>query len=91
MATASGMPLPSVNMLRFVPDLPRSVGFLPVASLPKGAFVITPSTACHSHSMPFNSSYLFGKPRPPQPLEEPFPLPFLEAVMHGGTRPQLHR
>src|SRR5215207_6469154 len=51
------MPVPSLSRLRFVPDLARSVGFLPVASLPKGAFVITPSRACHSHSTPSISSY----------------------------------
>jgi hypothetical protein len=45
------------SMLRFVPILARSVGLLPLAPRPKGAFLIAPSMACHSHSMPSSSSY----------------------------------
>src|ERR671913_1096291 len=32
---------------------------------------------------------VFGESRPPQLLEEPGALPFLETVVHGGTCPQL--
>src|ERR1700693_204546 len=57
MTMAKGMPAPSVKRLRLVPFLPRSVGLAPVAAFPRGAFVIAPSTACHSHWIPSSSSY----------------------------------
>src|SRR5450756_422705 len=56
-ATERGMPFPSVSKLLFVPFLPLSVGFAPVPSPPKGAFVISPSIDCHSQSIPFFISY----------------------------------
>ncbi len=36
---------------------PRSVGFGPTASRPKGAFTIVPSTLCQLQAMPSISSY----------------------------------
>src|ERR671921_770646 len=82
------MPAPSVSMLRFVPDLARSVGFLPVASLPKRGLSHPPIDGL---PLPLDTLHLvvFGEPRPPQLLEEPGALPFLETVVHGGTCPQL--
>ena len=38
--TLMGRPLVSVSRCRLVPDLPRSVGFDPVACPPGGAFVL---------------------------------------------------
>src|SRR5262249_38184691 len=45
------------SRLRLAPNLPRSVGFRPVRSPPRGALVIAPSIAVHPQSSPFNSSY----------------------------------
>src|SRR5712691_3061526 len=56
--TPSGTPLPSTRILRFVPDLALSVGFGPVLFSPRGAFVITPSIACHFQSIPVFLSYI---------------------------------
>ena len=59
MAMPMGTPAPSVWIDRFVPDLPRSVGFGPVAPPPpRGALVIAPSVDWKSHRMPLTSSYL---------------------------------
>src|SRR2546425_9407797 len=40
--TARGIPRPSLNWLRLVPRLPRSVGLAPVAAPPKGADAASP-------------------------------------------------
>ena len=53
------MPCPSESRLRLTPDLPRSVGWGPVFSPPSGAFVIAPSLARGSHSLPQRSSNRF--------------------------------
>ena len=50
--TDDGAPRPSLRTLCLVPDLARSTWLRPVASPPSGAFVITPSMACHFQSMP---------------------------------------
>src|SRR3990172_1945622 len=50
-ATPIGIPCPSVKTLRFTPDFALSVGFLPVFSPPRGAFVIAPSMHCHAQSL----------------------------------------
>ena len=56
-ANPTGTPAASVSRLRFVPSLPRSVGFLPVRSPPSGALVIAPSIASQDQSSPFSASY----------------------------------
>src|SRR4029453_10490107 len=83
------MPAPSVSMLRLVPILARSVGFFPVAwplaPRPKGAFVIAPSRACHSHPLPSTSPYSTS---PARPLPPP-PSPSNPVVLAAPRSPQL--
>src|SRR6266567_5599391 len=67
--------------------LPRSVGLAPVADFPRGAFVIAPSTACHSHWIPSNSSYTCS-PACHNLRKKPFCSHCLSAIMYGRTGSQ---
>src|SRR5579863_1277088 len=87
MTIAKGMPAPSVKRLRLVPFLPRSVGLAPVADFPRGAFVIAPSTACHSHWIPSSSSYTCS-PACHHLRKKPFCSHCLSAIMYGRTGSQ---
>jgi len=53
---ADGHTIPFGQQAAFRPFFPRSVGFAPVSSPPRGALVIAPSILNQSQSMPFNSS-----------------------------------
>ncbi len=56
MTSPVGIPTASVIIDRFVPCLPRSVGFFPVISPPNGDFVMAASTLCKRQSRPTSSS-----------------------------------
>jgi hypothetical protein len=78
--SAIGTPLPSVNTLRLVPDLPRSVGFAPVSFSPQWRFHHRP---IHRHPFPLNPN-LLGVPfqsQFPHPQKHPLLNPQLEAIM----------
>src|SRR4051812_8372560 len=60
-ARPTGTPRASVSRLRFVPSLPRSVGFRPVRSPPSGALVIAPSIASQDQSSPTNRPWGYGR------------------------------
>src|SRR5581483_8058276 len=85
--SARGKPRPSLNWLRFVPRLPRSVGLAPVATPPKGALVSTPSMLCHSQAIPSNSSYSCNPARPVA-LKHPLLFPEPKAIIDGRARSQ---
>src|SRR5215207_10330422 len=83
--TEMGAPRPSTRRLIFAPDLPLSVGFLPVFSPPKGAAECLESMACHfqgSHPAPLRS---IGPSSSHQLVEDSHLPPPLEAFMdHAG-------
>ena len=79
--TASGTPLPSTRILRFVPDLALSVGFGPVLFFPKRCFC---NHAIHSLPFPINPSFFIVHDQSidPHSLENTSLSPFLESVMY---------
>src|SRR5579883_670960 len=83
-ATPIGMPSPSTNRLRLTPNLPRSVGFLPVFFPPEGCLGHAP---IHRQPGPVDSLQLVILQQPclPQLQEHAGGDPLLEAVVCGGT------
>src|SRR5262245_3080560 len=75
-----GTPPPSVSRLRFVPILPRSVGFLPTFFPPKRGFG---HGAIHRQPRPINAlqGVICHQPLFPQGHEDIGFRPFLEATM----------
>src|SRR5262245_16080718 len=84
-----GTPPPSVRTPRLAPIFPRSVGFLPTFSPPKGGFG---HGAIYREPFPVNPfqglvSHLAALP---QPQEDTGLRPLLEAAMGGTTRAGAH-
>ena len=83
----NGIPFLSVNTWRFVPSLPLSVGFGPVMSPPKGAFIDTLSSDCQIQLIPYlwDHHIYFQQPNP-QFLKYFRHCPFLKSSMTCRTR-----
>ena len=81
--TPMGIPFPSVNRLRLVPFLPRSVGFGPVPLPPERSLC---HGSIHCLPLPIYPLHLivFRQPPLPQLLEDSGDSPTLEPVMHSA-------
>lgn len=81
---AKGPPSASTNMLFFVPDFPRSVGFGPVFSPTETGFV---GAAVGGLPLPIKTTKLitFGRQFLPDALEETTPHPDLKPVMNAAV------
>src|SRR5262245_11402660 len=78
------MPAPSTSRLRLTPNLPRSVGFLPVFFPPEGCLGHAP---VHAQPGPIDPLQLVVLQQPglPQFQEHAGADPFLKAIVRGGT------